>query len=325
VLWCGTAVAISCPAGQEVDCTTAACVDCGEGYYSTAASTSCTNCVACTVTNVNAVGIAGVTTGTSYQQACTINSPPPPPEAEVSAVSSPPPPPPSPTSSPSPPSCFPGSSVVGTPSGPRRISDLVRGDKVSFDARSRNVCGCAGNRLHRDTVYILQVLAISNGKAMYRTVSVTGACSKLNQISTFVEVALDNNATLRATAGHYIPVGGRTFAKSSPLLMEEVVVGDKMWVLPDHNTFPVAAYIVSVSHVQDKGRYKVHTASDGIIVNGVVAHEHSNNFPFRSVSVYKVVNFLPWAVTVAFPPSVSKTLVLSFEFLANAVHNSLLR
>lgn len=140
VLWCGTVVAISCPAGQEVDCTTGACVDCGEGYYSTAASTSCTNCVACTVTNANAVGIAGVTTGTSYQQACTIS--PPPPEAVVNALSSPPPPPPpSPPSSPAPPppSCFPGSSVVGTPTGPRRISDLVRGDMVSFAARSRNV------------------------------------------------------------------------------------------------------------------------------------------------------------------------------------------
>lgn len=171
---------------------------------------------------------------------------------------------------------------------------------------------------------LLQVLVIRNGKAMYRVVSITGIAKVKEEAGQFLEIHLDSHHTLKASAGHYIPVGGQTIAMSSPHSMAELAVGDKLWVLPDNASEPVPAYVTKINKIDDQGGYKVHTASDGIVVDGVVAHEHSDNFPVRSTQVYKAVNYLPWLATMLLPLSVSQMVVYLLEFLGNAVNNLVL-
>lgn len=138
---CASAAAVAvCPAGQEVDCNNPSqCMDCGEGLYSTTASSSCTNCVACSVTDSTAVPIPGVTQGTSFQTACTYNSPPPPPPPPSDTIASVPSPTPiatpAATTGGGDKTCFPESATVDTPAGRKLIGALSRGDKARHTYR----------------------------------------------------------------------------------------------------------------------------------------------------------------------------------------------
>lgn len=128
-----------------------------------------------------------------------------------------------------------------------------------------------------------------------------------------IESVLDNGLVLRATAGHYVPIGGSTFLNAMPHKMQELSIGDKMWFLSINHDKPSVAYITAINVVQDEGHMSLHTASDhdGVVVDGVVAHKFTDHFPVRSVLVYKVVNTVPHMATTMLPISISG-MVVSF-------------
>ena len=184
------------------------------------------------------------------------------------------------------------------------------------------ILGC-GTNAPTTWLSLLQVLAIQNGKAVFRTVGWMNTHSNSNDVGIFVECALDNGLVLRATAGHYVPAGGDTVVQAVPQQMRELSVGMKLWVLLTSQDTPSAAYITTISNVQHEGHFSVHTASDGIVVDGVVAHEFSKHFPSRSVSLYKVVNTLPVMVTNMLPTLISKPVVTWLDNLANCLQSML--
>lgn len=75
--------------------------------------------------------------------------------------------------------------------------------------------------------------------------------------------------------------------------------------------------------MQHEGHFSLHTASDGIGIDGVVAHEFTSHFPSRSVSLYKSVNTLPVIVTSMLPPIISKPVVSWLDNLADILHSML--
>ncbi|GAB0491350.1 hypothetical protein MMPV_002603 [Pyropia vietnamensis] len=147
----------------------------------------------------------------------------------------------SPTATPAPAddggTCFPGSATVELDSGATvAMADLSIGDRV------RTACG-----------EFSPVFLFSHADP--------------SAVAAFVQLTTASGHTLRATASHYLPVGGRLVAAGS------VTVGTRLTLAGGH-TSPVTA----VATVVDTGLYNPHTVDGAqLVVDGVVTSTYTTS------------------------------------------------
>jgi len=146
-------------------------------------------------------------------------------------------------------SCFPGDSIVITPTGKKSISRLEVGDKVLTVSRT-------GSLLFEE-IYLL-------GHKDSRSVGL------------FVQIHTDNNATLRLTRDHQIPFTSQVDKATTYGPAAGVRVGHYVRVVSDGSTAVSLSRVTAVEEVFAQGYFNPYTMGGNIVVDGVVASCHSS-------------------------------------------------
>lgn len=146
-------------------------------------------------------------------------------------------------------SCFPGDSIVITPTGKKLISHLEVGDKVLTVSRTGMVLF--------EEIYLL-------GHKDFRSVGL------------FLQIHTDNNATLRLTRDHQIPFTSQVDKATNYGPAAGVKVGDYVSVVSDGSTAVSLSKVTAVEEIFAQGYFNPYTMGGNIVVDGVVASCHSS-------------------------------------------------
>ena len=145
--------------------------------------------------------------------------------------------------------CFPGDSIVITPTGKKLISHLEVGDKVLTVSRTGMVLF--------EEIYLL-------GHKDFRSVGL------------FLQIHTDNNATLRLTRDHQIPFTSQVDKATNYGPAAGVKVGDYVRVVSDGSTTVSLGKVTAVEEILAQGYFNPYTMGGNIVVDGVVASCHSS-------------------------------------------------
>lgn len=145
--------------------------------------------------------------------------------------------------------CFPGDSIVITPTGKKFISHLEVGDKVLTVSRT--------------------------GMVLYEEIYLLGH-KDFHSVGLFLQIHTDNNATLRLTRDHQIPFASQVDKATKYGPAAGVKVGDYVSVVSDGSTAVSLSKVTAVEEIFAQGYFNPYTMGGNIVVDGVVASCHSS-------------------------------------------------
>jgi hypothetical protein len=145
--------------------------------------------------------------------------------------------------------CFPGDSVVITPTGTKLMSHLEVGDKV---------------------------LSVSKmGLVIFEEIYMLGH-KDFHSIGSFLRIHTLSNATLRLTRDHQISFTSQVDKAPKYGPAAAVKVGDYVHVVSKDNTIVSLSKVTAVDEIFAQGYFNPYTMEGNIVVDGVVASCHSS-------------------------------------------------
>ncbi|KAI8109752.1 hypothetical protein M9434_001031 [Picochlorum sp. BPE23] len=145
--------------------------------------------------------------------------------------------------------CFPGDSVVITPTGKEPISHLEVGDKVLTVSRM--------------------------GLVIFEEIYMLGH-KDFHSVGLFLQIHTLSNATLRLTRDHQISFTSQVDKAPKYGPAAAVKVGDYVHVVSEDNTIVSLSKVTAVEEIFAQGYFNPYTMEGNIIVDGIVASCHSS-------------------------------------------------
>lgn len=145
--------------------------------------------------------------------------------------------------------CFPGDSLVITPTGKKLISHLEVGDKVLTVSRM--------------------------GLVIFEEIYMLGH-KDFHSVGLFLRIHTLSNATLRLTHDHQISFTSQVDQAPKYGPAAAVKVGDYVHVVSEDNTIVSLSKVTAVEEIFAQGYFNPYTMEGNIIVDGIVASCHSS-------------------------------------------------